>query len=346
MSRALDPAVKKALKQGNHQDVFEAVLALFAHRHDGGYLEIEILPSSHTLEPGTYILRDGPFVAVPKLRLVQAFIHARQILNAYLANGHDVDVVAVQRATAALLLMDSEHLTAANTRKRLVAGGLLPDAVRRRAEILQDELYFVNSLLSSRLHRHTKSPVLWNHKRWLLRQAGVQVDVSHEFREVVLVAAERHPRNYYAWTYARDLVARHQMASSPEDEGPTFVQTTIFPLVRTWCRFHHQDISGWSFMLSLVLLLPAAVARDTYEDVLGMTEKLQWRNETVWHFLKNMARLPAVRARKENRMRVMHVLRLLRKGLDDECLDARILDKAEACIISVGKAPDQPTSLD
>ncbi|KAG6016838.1 hypothetical protein E4U54_000392 [Claviceps lovelessii] len=343
MSRALDPSVKRALQDGNHRESFERISAVLDSSHDA-YLEIEILPKSHVPGVDTYVLQDGEYIGIPKLRLVQAFLHARQILNGVLLSPtttttttsrsireHDGDVM---RATAVMLLMDSEHLTAANVRKRVLGSGSgrgapLDEEVRRR-RLLTREAFLVNSLLRSRLHRHTKSPVLWNHKRWLLRQlrdCQTPIRLSHEFEEVICIAAERHARNYYAWTYARDVIAMEVASSSSSTRRPSsYVVDSMLPIVTRWCRLHHHDISGWSFLLHLVGLSPET-AQGVAEETLLLVEKFKWGNESVWHFLRNLATMPILQTRKNRIQEVWTRMKLSADG-DESSTDTVILDRA------------------
>ncbi|KAG5982103.1 hypothetical protein E4U55_002281 [Claviceps digitariae] len=348
MSRALDQSVKKALQDGDHRESFERISAVLDmdSSHGAAYLEIEILPKSHALASDTYLLRDGQYVGIPKLRLVQAFLHARQMLNHVLfssptgtgrsmheQNG-DGDVM---RATAVMLLMDSEHLTAANMRKRVLGSesgsgrGVSLDRVERTKDLMMREAFLVNSLLRSRLHRHTKSPVLWNHKRWLLRQlrdCETPIRLSHEFQEVICIAAERHARNYYAWTYARDVIAMEvasQGASPTRRASP--VADRMLPLVTRWCRLHHQDISGWSFLLHLLGLFPEK-AQSVADETLLLVEKFKWRNESVWYFLRNLALMPVLQSKRICIEEVWTKMKLSADG--DESIDAVTLDRAAA----------------
>ena len=222
MSRSLDVSVLARLRTEDARAVYDDVTGALADLPAdlGQLLEIEVLgDSSHPpLEPGVHLLRDGAAVAVPKLRVVQAFFVARRILHAHLAEGPAPPAGSdrqVLRATTALLLMDSEHLTAANIRKRALLTDLQnatsdpgAAAAADAAQLLRRELQFVDSLLTAHLHRHTKSPTLWGHRRWLLGQCavrGVGVDPRGDLNRVVMVAGERHPRNYYAWDHARWL---------------------------------------------------------------------------------------------------------------------------------------------
>ncbi|KAG6158304.1 hypothetical protein E4U36_007721 [Claviceps purpurea] len=327
MSRALDPSVKKALQNGNHGEAFEHISAVLDSSHGTTYLEIEILPKSHVLGADTYVLQDGEYIGIPKLRLVQAFLHARQMLNQVLLSEGSFHDEKVMRATAVLLLMDSEHLTAANVRKRVISRVASLDEERRKY-LMTQEAYFLNSLLRSRLHRHTKSPVLWNHKRWLARQLrdhDIPICLLHEFEQVICVAAERHARNYYAWTYARDVITMEIASLTPR--AASSVVDSVLPVVTNWCRLHHQDVSGWSFLLHLVGLFPEK-GQDVAEETLRLVEKFKWRNESVWHFLKNLALMPALQAKKKS---IVEVWRKMKLSVDGEAsMDAITLDRAAA----------------
>ncbi|KAG6122789.1 hypothetical protein E4U13_001325 [Claviceps humidiphila] len=327
MSRALDPSVRKALQNGNHGEAFKRISAVLDRSHGSTYLEIEILPKSHVLGADTYVLQDEEYIGIPKLRLVQAFLHARQILNEVLFCDGGVHDEKVMRATAVLLLMDSEHLTAANVRKRVISRVASLDEGRRK-DLMTREAYFLNSLLRSRLHRHTKSPVLWNHKRWLVRQLrdhDIPASLLHELEQVICVAAERHARNYYAWTYARDVIAMEIASLTPR--AASSVVDSVLPVVTSWCRLHHQDISGWSFLLYLVGLFPEK-GQDVAEETLRLVEKFKWRNESVWHFLKNLALMPALQTKKNC---IVEVWRKMKLGIDSEASMAAItLDRAAA----------------
>ncbi|GJD01488.1 hypothetical protein ColKHC_10313 [Colletotrichum higginsianum] len=124
MSRALDKHVIAALKQGDHQKIFDDISSIFVSPEDGCRLEIEVLGQSHPLRLGEHFLRDENAVAVPKLRIVQAFLVARQIFQKHLAAG-SVDAELLFTTTSVLLFLDPEHLTAANTRKRLIRDAIL-----------------------------------------------------------------------------------------------------------------------------------------------------------------------------------------------------------------------------
>ena len=288
MSRALSKKAKKALKSTNSQienlQIFRSIYLALAVRHSKP-LEIELLGDSHELPPRTYLLQDGNALAIPKLFLLRAFIAARMMLNHY----HERQAPAAEdevalHATAVILLFDPEHLTAANTRKRamLQEESLGADT----EEILDSEFYFVDSLLTSRLHRHTKSPTLWAHREWLLRKsrkAQIYIDVVRDLTEVIFVSAERHPRNYYAWSHARYLI--ELLCQTQDKQEQTMIR--IVEKVKKWCFSHHNDISGWSFLMRLLALAPG-LGPAIFAETLQLAESFRWRNEAAWIFLREV----------------------------------------------------------
>lgn len=280
MSRALDNRVKKALKNGDHGKVYEEISAVLAQRCDK-LLEIEFLGQSHQLSSPTSFLQDNNAIAISKLHLIQAFIIARQKLLVYLSDNSSGPAQETLEATAVILLMDAEHLTAANTRKRILEAQVAANR-QEAAESLSKEKYFIDSLLTSRLHRHTKSPNLWSHRRWLLnsfRALDLPLDVGEDLRSVIFVSGERHPRNYYGWCHARHLITTTEVDPN--------VLSTMLEDTKKWCFTHHNDISGWMFLL-FVLDRVKGRAGDIFTETIKLAESFHWRNESVWYFLRNL----------------------------------------------------------
>jgi hypothetical protein len=103
---------------------------------------------------------------------------------------------------------------------------------------------------------------------------------------VVMVAAERHPRNYYAWNHARWLVS---FFSDRLGDG---VLSDITDEVRDWSFRHHTDISGWSFLRHLLVMDESRGGKKSssvLKQALELASSLQWKNESVWWFLRTMA---------------------------------------------------------
>jgi protein prenyltransferase alpha subunit repeat containing protein 1 len=293
MSRVIEPQVLSSLASDGQQQAFDAISSALL-KHSEGLLEVEVLPKSHNLPAGQYVQQEGPVVAISKPGLVAAFFLARRQLLAYpqALRGNDsaskdgvkATEYEISAATAVLLLLDPEHLTAANTRKRLTRA-VLHDSVALDLRLKQDT-HLMLSFLSSRLFRHNKSPTLWGHLRWTTEvsiDAGLDVDEAFQAHfDAILTAAERHPRNYYAWCYARWLAERIQNRTV----------LTLAIKVRNWCTQHHNDTSGWSFLhflLESMDVLKTGFPKDCFDEILELTMSLRWANEAVWVFLRTLA---------------------------------------------------------
>ncbi|CRJ95296.1 hypothetical protein BN1708_002005 [Verticillium longisporum] len=298
MSRALEKEVVAFLKSGNHTAVYEDISRALVPPDDptndpAGLLEIEILGRSHPTPPGQNLLQDKNAIGIPKLRLVQAFLVAHQIARAHTKTTEQVknDILS---ATTVMLLMDAENLTAANTRKRILLSrikrlenGRISSLQPQDCQmLLYQESWFVDSLLTSRLHRHTKSPTLWSHRRWLVEQHrnfGHAVDIRAGFN-IVKTAGERHPRNYYAWCHARWLLKISRHVLTKEDI------LSLENSIEIWSLAHHDDISGWSMLAHIQEMRGDNVARlNVFRNLLDTAESYRWTNESVWWYLRTTA---------------------------------------------------------
>lgn len=295
MSRALEKDVLENLRSEDPKAVYKSIVGVLTRLpQDGSLLEIELLGRAHPLQVGVNFLQDENAIAIPKLRLVQAFFVARQIVQEHLTSHPDFPGSDTVAATAVMLLMDPEHLTAANIRKRAVLQRL--KSGNACESILREEKQLLDSLLTAHLHRHTKSPTLWNHRRWLVecfRAHGVSLDTRRDLLTVVMVAADRHPRNYYAWHHARWLV--HDL---PNGQSQADLPGEVADDVKDWCFRHHNDISGWSFLNFVIANIGDAEARRckcscVLSETLARVESFRWANESVWVFLRTaVAREP------------------------------------------------------
>ncbi|KAI9643373.1 hypothetical protein NHQ30_007992 [Ciborinia camelliae] len=327
MSRALDEDVAASVKAGDSQKVYNDIVKIldpitnsysFTHK----LLDFEILGKSHPLcDPillnvnNTYVSENS--VGIPKIKLVQAFVVARQVFFKFkdLGPEHSQEI---RDATSIILLTDPEHLTACNSRKRLIKH-IQTTSVHELEKVLREELYFIDSLLTSHLHRHTKSPTLWSHRKWLLevrQSVHLPHDVLRDLESIVMVAAERHPRNYYAWSHMRWLV------ESVEGGLNASTYLTMIDNVKKWCLRHPGDTSGWSFLLFCLssdtfLNTSNPVVRKSLicEEVLGMAISLRWKEESLWVFLRNLVASGDIM--EKWRFTFLQTLEDLKNSLDD-----------------------------
>ncbi|KAK2774869.1 hypothetical protein FQN52_004201 [Onygenales sp. PD_12] len=235
-------------------DIYTSLTSILSTRHNTHQiLDFQILP------PGFgHFLRHDPAIGISKTALVQAFVVARRqffslssqhpypttphpspdepTLDTRAAAASIYDNPQTLRATEVILLLDSEHLTACNWRKRRICA-LKQQQQQHYLDALHADLSFTTSLLRSPLHRHSKSPTLWHHRKWIISQLlAVDISPAEAFRgshhlaepsgdvegkaehddpiqrivayevSVVLEAGAHHPNNYYAFSYLREVM--------------------------------------------------------------------------------------------------------------------------------------------
>jgi hypothetical protein len=120
------------------------------------------------------------------------------------------------------------------------------------------------------------------------KQSSVAFDILDDFRNIIFVSGERHPRNYYAWCHARYLIS----TTEPDPKTTELTRARLIPVTKQWCLGHHDDISGWMFLM--VLLVEPGEAVAIIGETLKVVESFHWRNESVWYFLHNMLATEAV----------------------------------------------------
>jgi len=287
------------------------------HAPTASPLEIDILPSSHNFQ----ILYDpiSASLGIPKALLIPLYVHAHNIFFSHLPSPSPQPLQnreeEAYNATTILLLHDPSHTTALNFRKRRLLA--LKPHKSGFENAVQQELHFLTSLLTSPLVKHNKASTLWAHRLWVVRLApgGLRVGCEEgrgeggdgekglegsewegpvrrywdEELEVVMKAGERHPRNYYAWGYARDLL--RELAGEGLARGGV-------GRVQRWCLQHPRDVSGWAFLEFLLREVGSEGREGGEEEVRRVVwetrefvRKYEWRGESIEWFLKSVQRL-------------------------------------------------------
>ncbi|KAB8201159.1 hypothetical protein P875_00127582 [Aspergillus parasiticus SU-1] len=311
-------------------NAFQELARIFSTRNNR-ILEIEILPPA--LGP---LLQDECSVGITKKYLVQSFVTARRIFfeklrytfdrgtpraipqneNESVTHGaSDAILEDLLVSTEIILLFDCEHITACNWRRRRL------DALNRHHDFssddpgpliqaLETELTLLTTYLCSPLHRHTKSPTLWQHRIWVLsrlleiRETGARrphfVSPSEETNQhqesnvdllkyelaIVHRAGELHPRNYYAFNYMRQVHNILSGATEDSREGPSVLAESTIDSMLHWCLGHPSDISGWMFMLYLLKAVPKGNVRpSTVNKVVRYALDIGWEGESLWMFV-------------------------------------------------------------
>jgi hypothetical protein len=274
----------------NLQELAYNRLSNYLHTHETQVVAIEVLPPA-IHPPDGLLLIDGLSLGVPKKVLVLAYIEARKhfFQNAHKENSQSLALIA----TKVMLLFDPEHLTAANYRKKHITKLKItasPEAQLGYHKAVQQEFCFLNSILTSPLHRQSKSPTLWHHRLWLLHvisPADSKIPPVAEKREfwrteldAICKSGQQHPKNYYAWQYARHLLENISNHEASFDFAAH---------VKDWCCKHPSDISGWSFLEHcLTRIGPSHKRQGLLRDVLNFAINLRCENESLWVFLSSM----------------------------------------------------------
>lgn len=272
---------------------YEALVGLVNSRLSTGPLDIQILPDAGFMLSSGLAEVVNNTLGVPKAVLAKAFIAARRIFFKHLDNlTENADVIL--DSTSIILLFDPEHLTAANARKKICLA-YRSRPLTEQTKKLTDELWFSKFLVTSKLKRHNKSPTLWYHRKWLMKNfhsvKGVLGPnwVQCEIEEVILISAEHHPKNYYAWDYMRWWI-KSRPGLGPRERPAVNRQVT--QLIQKWCMYHTSDSSGWSFLAWMLLRhtdpdlsVRQQLQSSAGEEVLNFAARLNLKNLSLWKFL-------------------------------------------------------------
>lgn len=297
----------------NPKDAFQELVRIFSSR-DKQVLEIEIIPPSL----GATFLQDGCSLGITKKALVQAFTVARQLFFDRLMLMSEDDLQTTfpidaqsrntdSAITEVMLLFDCEHLTACNWRKRRLQAAMahfpgISNQTSAATELLEAELTLMSSYQCSPLHRHTKSPTLWHHRLWVVvhllqRRHWSSEDLFKLQRtelDVVLRAGELHPKNYYAFSYMRQLdvlLAATVEKTTGQSTWETHSAQSVVERVVAWCLASPRDISGWSFCLYVLRNIPEQRSRvNTLERVVKFALNVGWEGESLWTFVDQASR--------------------------------------------------------
>jgi hypothetical protein len=264
-------------------------LSKYFQEHEDEVVEIEILPPA-IQPPDGITMQDGLSLGVPKKILALAYVEARQRFFMNKQTQDAFTIAQALQATKVMLLFDPEHLTAANYRKRTLLRleedhGLHVGNPYHRA--LREEICFLNSILTSPLHRQSKSPTLWYHRSNIVDSlTSIELEDApqdriaefwHSELAAVCKSGEQHPKNYHAWQYARRLVNRIKSRELADD---------IARRVKDWCCRHPSDISGWSFMLHLMPTIATSLQHELVGDIINYAISLDCEQESLWIFIR------------------------------------------------------------
>lgn len=143
------------------------------------------------------------------------------------------DIGSSPQTSLLAIIATNDNAKALNARKRMCLTGSL-DA--------REELRVTTVLLKSHLYKHSKSSMLWQHRRWLLLNFSVLKSTVRDEFQVVELAATHHPKNYYAWAYLRWWCEWSQVFSDACDLD------VLCGLTKSICLRNLSDVSMWTFL--------------------------------------------------------------------------------------------------
>ncbi|KAF2461347.1 hypothetical protein BDY21DRAFT_278171 [Lineolata rhizophorae] len=315
-------SLNQLLQPELQRQTYETLCLLFK-KHENDVLAIEILPFAIDDQ---HILKDENCVGVTKAMLASAFVTARQVFfkNASARIPSSASNIALD-ATKIILLFDPEHLTATNYRKRVLKSlqqelkiqhedpaeeGHRSAGHAALATAIRLEMTFLNSILTSHLHRQTKSPTLWYHRLWVVKTFVLQqynrsshrqqrlADPCHLWKSLffpeyaaITNAGERHPMNYYAWNYARELLRCTDETFNDSTSERKCRNVECAKMVCEWCMRYLRDTSGWMFLHYLILNYNHDLSSETprmVQRIHGLLYDIQCGYASLWSFVRNV----------------------------------------------------------
>lgn len=130
--------------------------------------------------------------------------------------------------------------------------------------------------------------------------------------KIVMLAGERHARNYSAWEYARQAIRISLgMGRQGKDERETEkmvhrgldsrVWEQCARMVHQWCLMHPRDISGWAFLVYIMdlrnqprdiwdgdgVIDAEAVTKEIFQKTQDFVRRFEWKGESIEWFLRS-----------------------------------------------------------
>lgn len=248
-----------------------------------GRVSIEIIPGGFgDVEDNTnphhpFVLIDG-HLGVPRKVLYATYIAAVDIFTSSRKDQSSASTPQLLASSSVILLANSAHQTALNTRKRLIKTNLLSS---------HQELDFTAAMIVG-CREISKQSVIWDHRRWIFRHlyGPVLLSTDHESlytgvrgwssyqnpsqiptipldileREITIISrsCEAYPRNYHAWThwhYCMESLYFTLQTLSPTGEETAAYASLVrseFTRLRRWVEQHISDHSAVHHLCNFV----------------------------------------------------------------------------------------------
>jgi hypothetical protein len=139
--------------------------------------------------------------------------------------------------------------------------------------------------------------------------------------DVILSAARHHPKNYYAWNYAR-VIFTFVWQKQP---FPSLLKDILSRLWK-WCKLDISDISGWTFLLWFLrpdrpwhsALAESSDLNQVIEHAVRVEESMLSGHEALWTFIGGvLVDIDGIIPKEKRVMQIMEVMDYLVKSKDN-----------------------------
>ena len=232
-----------------------------------------------------FVLVEGN-LGIPKKILVGLYITAIRL------SLHTSNVLEATAVSCVLILLNPSHQTALNTRKRLIQDGHIDP----NRELIFTELLMRGSLDAG------KQSIIWDHRRWCLRnihgimgpsislpilQYWANSEEAERFPRLTLAAiqhelsiiqrtCETYPRNYHAWSQWNFMInicyasIYNTSDVSFQDFFAIIVQEVA--RLRSWVDQHISDYSAMHQLCQAQKLVDYLALSDRFRDIADGTQ--------------------------------------------------------------------------
>ena len=220
-------------------------------------------------------------LGIPKKILVGLYIAAIGI------SLHTSNVLEAAAVSCVLILLNPSHQTALNTRKRLIQDGHIDP----NRELIFTELLMRGSLDAG------KQSIIWDHRRWCLRNIhgimgpsislpGLQQWASSEEAErfprltsaaiqhelsIIQRTCETYPRNYHAWSHWNFMIniCYTSIYNISDDSFQDFFAIMVQEVarLRSWVDQHISDYSAMHQLCQAQKLVDYLALSDRFRDI-------------------------------------------------------------------------------
>ncbi|PBK74181.1 hypothetical protein ARMSODRAFT_971446 [Armillaria solidipes] len=194
-----------------------------------------------------FLLSEG-HLGIPQNVLYKLYLKATAMFTA--ARQQTQDHSALIASSIIILLANSAHQTALNTRKRLIISGNLDP---------NKELALIGTMISGN-RECAKQSVIWAHRRWIfeylyppnppsLPHTQLPRALVRDELQILAQSCESYPRNYYAWTHrSYCMQSMMDLVTTTSDPAAEAIMQEEYLNLLHWVDLHVSDYSAMHYL--------------------------------------------------------------------------------------------------